>query len=326
MKLLLRILIYAAILIALLIIAFLGYFSLALPSVGEPEDITIEITPARLERGEYLFHHVTMCGDCHTTRDWTTFSAPPKIEMLASGNFDEFVEEMGFPGNYYASNLTPANLAEWTDGEILRAITTGVNKDGRALFPVMPYLNYGKMDREDIYSIIAYMRTLKPIESETPESVPKFPLNFIIKTIPKPAEFSKIPDKSNSVEYGRYMTMASACGDCHTPAEKGEPIPGMDFAGGFKFIVPTGGEVNSANITPDKSTGIGSWTKEQFILRFKLYADSNYVPHKVAENQFNTWMPWTAYSKMDEEDLGAIYDYLMSLEPVRNSVVKFEIK
>lgn len=71
-----------------------------------------------------------------------------------------FGPDLGFPGEFYSRNLTPANLRGWTDGEIFRAITAGVNKEGEALFPVMPYRNYSKMDKEDIYDIIAYLRTL----------------------------------------------------------------------------------------------------------------------------------------------------------------------
>lgn len=324
MSIISKILLYLLITVVVIVGGFLAFFHIKFPSVSPPEDIKVEITPARIERGSYLFNHVSMCGECHTTRDWTKFTAPIKEELLGSGNFDEFIEELGFPGNYYASNITPFNLGDWTDGEIFRTITSGVNKHGRALFPVMPYLNYGKMDREDIYSIIAYLRTLPSIERETPESKPKFPLNFINKTIPRDPTFSQIPPKTNSVKYGEYLVNAAACFDCHTKAEKGTPLPGMEYAGGFEFKLPTGGTVRSANITPDKSTGIGSWTKEQFIMRFKVYADSNYTFPSVNKGEFNTYMPWKNYAGMTETDLGAIYDYLMSVKPVNNKVVRFE--
>ena len=63
---------------------------------------------------------------------------------------------MGMPGQYFPSNITPAGLGDWTDGEVFRAITAGVSRDGKSLFPVMPYHYYGKMDREDIYSIMSW--------------------------------------------------------------------------------------------------------------------------------------------------------------------------
>src|SRR5690554_2503217 len=178
---------------------------------------------------------------------------------------------MGLPGNYYSRNLTPYNLGDWTDGELFRAITTGVNKDGKALFPIMPYLNYGKVDKEDIYDIIAYLRTLEPIEYDVPESTSNFPMNFIINTIPAPAAFTTKPDKADKIEYGRYLVTAASCRDCHTPQINGAPIMELDLAGGFEYILSEGEILRSANITPHERTGIGSWTEDQFVQRFKNY-------------------------------------------------------
>lgn len=324
MKLLGKVLIYIFSIIAIILVALFAYYKISFPAVSQAEDIKIEITEQRLERGKYLFNNVALCGDCHTTRDWSKFTAPIKEEYFASGNFDEFTKTNGFPGDFYASNLTPDNMLSWTDGEILRAVTEGVSKDGRALFPVMPYQNFGKMDKEDIYSIIAYMRTLPSISRETPESKATFPMNIIINTIPQKANFTTIPPKSDKVKYGQYVTNAAGCYDCHTQTKKGKALPGMEFAGGFEFHVATGGIVRSANITPDKSTGIGDWSMEYFVDRFKSYSDSVYTPASVSPNHFNTWMPWTKYADMETEDLEAIYNYLMSLKAVNNNVKVFE--
>jgi hypothetical protein len=95
------------------------------------------------------------------------------------------------------------------------------------------------------------------------------------------------------------------------------------MAGGFEFPIPTGGIVRSANITPDRETGIGAWTEEQFLSRFRTYSDSSYAPAAVEQGAFNTMMPWGYYSKMKEEDLKAIFTYLKSLTPVKNEVTKF---
>ncbi|UFH34052.1 c-type cytochrome [Flavobacterium acetivorans] len=203
------------------------------------------------------------------------------------------------------------------------AISTGVSKDGSALFPVMPHPNYGKMDKEDLISIIAYLRTFEPIKNDVPKSKADFPMNFIINTIPQKASFSKIPDTKNTVVYGEYLYNAAACFECHTKKDKGAPVAGMELAGGFEFPMPTGGVVRSANITPDKETGIGNWTEQQFVSRFKIYADGTYVPVKVRKGDANTIMPWTMYGKMKTEDLKAIYAYLKTIKPIKNEVVKF---
>jgi hypothetical protein len=84
--------------------------------------------------------------------------------------------------------------------------------------------------------------------------------------------------------------------------------------------------VRSANITPDNETGIGSWTEEAFVKRFKVYADSSYKPHKVGSKEMNSAMPWTMYAGMKEGDLKAIFAYLKTVKPIRQKVVKFEFR
>ncbi|MFA6944642.1 MAG: c-type cytochrome [Pedobacter sp.] len=304
------------------IVGLLSYVSFALPDVGDPENITIEITPGRIERGKYLANSVNACLDCHSKRDWTK-TAGPVIEGTLGQGGEEFNQEFGLPGKFFAKNITPYALKDWTDGEIFRAITSGVNRDGKALFPLMPHPNYGQSDREDIYSIIAYIRTLKPIENVIPESEPEFPMNFIINTIPQKAQFSRIPDQSNPVAYGAYIFNSADCSGCHTQKEKGNPIPGLELAGGYEFNMPTGGVVRSANITPDTETGIAGWTEEFFVNRFKSYADSTFKPADIKPGEFNTVMPWAMFGTMKTEDLKALYAYLRTVKPVKNKVVKF---
>lgn len=300
----------------------LTYVSTALPDVGPPPELKVEITPERLKRGEYLANHVMLCMDCHSTRDWEFYAGPPKHGTEGVGG-ERFDQAMNFPGKFISRNITPAGIGDWTDGELYRAITSGVSKDGSPLFPVMPYLNYGKMDQEDIYSVMAYIRSLPPIESEPEASEPDFPINFIMRTMPKPAAHGKLPPPTASTEYGAYLVNAASCGDCHTKQEKGEFI-GEPFAGGFEFKYPTGSIVRSMNITPHE-TGIGNWSKEQFIERFKMHTDSGYTapPIDWSKNQFQTVMPWLMYAEMTEQDLGAIYDYLRTVKPVENVVEKW---
>lgn len=304
------------------LVAVLLYVKLALPNVGKPEEIKIEPSAKRLERGKYLATSVSVCMDCHSTRDWNKFSGPLVDGTLGKGG-EVFDQKFGFPGTFYSKNITPSGIGNWTDGEVLRAIASGVNRDGKALFPVMPHAHFGKMDREDVYSIIVYLRSLKPIENIVSDSKPDFPMNFIINTIPQKAEFSKIPSKSDTVAYGSYLFNAASCSECHSKQEKGKPIVGMELAGGFEFRMPTGGTARSANITQDRETGIGKWTEKDFVERFKAYADSSYVPNTVGKGNFNTTMPWTMYSRMNAEDLKAIFAYLKTVKPIKNNVVKF---
>jgi mono/diheme cytochrome c family protein len=323
-----RLFLVLAIILAVVILVIGGaltYLKTALPDVGEAPELKIEATTEKVERGRYLANFVNVCMDCHSTRDWSKFSGPLIPGTLGKGGF-RFDHSVGFPGIYYSKNITPASITRYSDGELFRVITTGVSKEGNALFPVMPYAYYGRMDNEDIYSIIAYLRTLAPVENLVDESRSDFPMNFIINTIPAKGAPVKRPEASDIIAYGGYMINAAGCAECHTQVDKGQIIPELKFGGGREFAFPDGSIVRSSNITPDEETGIGKWTKEDFIRRFKAYADSSYTPPVVRPGEFNTMMPWTMYCNMKEEDLSAIYAYLKTVAPLKNSVVKFTPK
>ena len=320
----LKVLGYLILSIILLVSIVLVYIKVALPNIGPAPDLKIVVTPEKIERGRYLANSVTVCMDCHSTRDWTKFAGPLTEGTLGKGG-ERFDQQAGFPGVYYSKNITPAGISRYTDGELFRLITTGVTKEGRAMFPVMPYGHYGKMDPRDIESIIAYIRSLSPIQNQVPDSKSDFPMNFIINTIPKKAIPEEMPAPTDTIAYGKYMVNASACIECHTPVDKGQIIEKLAFGGGREFSMPAG-IIRSANITPDAATGIGSWTKEMFLKRFKAYADSSYQPALVKESEFNSIMPWMMYSKMKPEDLSAIYTYLRSVKAIDHKVVKFSGK
>jgi len=298
------------------------YITCLLPSVPLEKTLKITATPERLARGRYLFETVAGCKECHSSRDQKLFAMPVTEGTTGEGG-EVFDSKKGFPGTYIAKNLTPYHLSNWTDAELFRAITSGVGKDGHALFPIMPYQAFAHADKEDIYSIISYLRTLKPIAKDWPASHSDFPMNLIIHTMPAKPDFHPVPSKENTVAYGGYLVNMASCVTCHSQVDKGKIIEGMQFAGGRKFPLPTGGIVSSANITPDIETGIGGWTREIFMQRFMSYADSGFTAALVTPGTFNTIMPWAQFGKMLPEDLSAIYDYLRTVKPIKNKVVKF---
>lgn len=323
MKKLFKIIGYTLSFVLIIIILIIAYIKLALPNVGNAPEIKIIASTEKIERGKYLANHVMLCMDCHSTRNWNEFSGPLVAGTEGKGG-ETFDQTLGFPGKYVAPNITPYNLNSWTDGEIFRAITSGVDKNGKALFSIMPYHNYGKLDKNDIESVIAYIRTLNPIQYSSPSSTSDFPVNILINTFPSKAQFSTIPNSSDTINYGRYLTTASGCYDCHTKQENGKFI-GEPFAGNFEFKFKDGSIVRSSNITPDKTTGIGSWSSQQFINIFKTYSNSTYISTKINKGSFQTVMPWTMYAGMKNEDLAAIFSYLQTLKPVTNTIEKFSI-
>lgn len=288
--------------LVVIVATLLAYLKLALPNVGKAENIKIVATPEMVKRGEYLAYHVCACMDCHAHRDWTKFSGPP-IEGTDGIGGDVFGKEFGFPGTFYAKNITPYALKNWTDGEIIRAITCGVDKNNVAMFPVMPYHNFGTMDKEDVKSIVAFLRTLKPIKNDIPASEPDFPMSLIINTIPKKAELVTMPSKDNVLDYGKYLINAAACAECHTNAIKGKKVEGMDYAGGREFVFPQGKKIVSANITPDNETGLGYWTEATFVNKFKSFSDRSKLQDYKSPKDYQSIMPWSMYAGLDTTDL-----------------------
>ena len=322
MKKTLRIIRSVVIVVVLAIAALLGYVKFMLPSVGAAPDIKIESNAEIVKHGEYLANHVCVCIDCHSKRDWTKYGGPISPGTVGEGG-EVFDQQFGFPGAFISQNITPYNLAGWTDGDLYRCITTGVTKDGHAMFPVMPYPLYGKMAADDIKAIIAYIRTLPAVKKDNLASKADFPMSIIINTIPGKSDPQAVPTKSDQVSYGRYIINAAACQECHTKKVNGQVV-GEPFAGGFEFKMPFGNLLRSANITPDKQTGIGMWTRDVFIKKFKMYADTAYHIPDVFIGQPNTVMPWNMYCGMDTADLGAIYSYLQTVKPISNTVMRFD--
>jgi hypothetical protein len=166
------------------------------------------------------------------------------------------------------------------------------------------------------------LRMLKPIKADYPQSKLDFPLNILVHTMPQKAQLSdKIPPASDSIKYGEYMTRSAGCMECHSREDNGKQIPGMEYAGGHEFKI-NNNTIRSANITPDKDTGIGTWTEAVFLARFRNFADASKAAH-VAAADFQTIMPWYDYNGMSDTDLKAIYAYLKTVKPVKNKVDKF---
>jgi hypothetical protein len=300
---------------------FFYYFTVVLPRDIPVPDITVSSDPEVIERGRYLAMHVAVCMDCHSTRNWDYYSGPIVPGTLGRGG-ERFDEESGLPGVILSKNITPYNLGDWSDGELFRGITGGLQKNGDALFPLMPYDAYRTMDEDDLLAIMAYIRTLEPIENDIPKHQLNFPLSLIVNSIPREAELRRI-DRSDALAYGEYVATLAGCTWCHTPLNASQQVDtDRLLAGGHEFVM---GEyvVRASNISSDKDTGIGSWTLEKFIAGFRRYqsAEGRMIP--MAEGGYNTLMPWTMYANMTDEDLDAIFTFLQASEPMTNSVQKY---
>jgi len=301
------------------------YIRYALPQIPSVQNIAIDHNDtAFLNRGKYLVEHVTICVDCHSPRDVTLFSMP--IVQSQKGAGAPFLsQKLGytFPGESFTPNITSANLGFWSDGELYRLLTTGIDKNGNTINHAMPFKNFAQADPADIKAIISYIRTLKPITNK-PAGTTR--INFLHslynRTIPRQGTPVYLAKLKTAIDSGHYLVTIASCNDCHTPKKWLEIDDNSRMlSGGIEFPLPTGGFVHSANLTPDES-GLEAWTEAAFINKFKSYRDSGAI-YKTTPNALNTLMPWFAYRDMTDNDLHAIYAYLRSIKPIYNPVVKF---
>lgn len=281
------------------------------PSVAPPHGRTVEHTPEQLARGAYLASHVTLCLDCHSTRDWTKFSGPP-VPGTDGGGGETFAKEFGYPGTIVAPNITPTNLSTWSDGEVDRALTVGVGQHGNALFPMMPYPMFANLCQRDVDALVAWVRTLPPSTNTPAKTELSFPMSLIVNALPKDSPRPPCPDETNVVARGAYLANAAGCVECHSPAVRGQVIEGQEYAGGRPFRLPAG-TVTSANLTP---AGIlQAFDENTFVARFRQHGGGpdGVTAAPVEPGAMQSPMSWTMFAGMTDDDLKAIFAYLKTL-------------
>jgi mono/diheme cytochrome c family protein len=309
----------------LIAVIFPAYFTACNNNSSEPKaDSKEDSLKQVLARGEYLATNVAGCIDCHSSRDFTKYSGPVVPGTHGGGGF-VFDEKFGLPGVLYGRNITPdkeTGIGTWTDEEILRAMTQGISKNGDTLFPLMPYPNYNRMAKEDLMSIIAFIRTLKPISNKIPARQLKAPIAIFYpaKFLQPSIDGNVRPPETDKVAYGGYLTAMADCATCHSPLTPKGPDMSRMFAGGYPFDLGTH-KVVSANITPDSATGIGTWNEARFVDKFTLYRNQENYSYDPGTQ--NTIMPLSLLAGMKDEDLKAIYAYLRSIPPISNMVEKY---
>lgn len=273
-------------------------------------DRKFEATPQRLARGKYLVDGVIGCFGCHSDQDWSKPGAPPVLGKEGSGHV---WADQDMPW-LIAPNITPdkeTGAGNWSDDALARAIREGIGHDGRTLSPTMPYPHYRQMSDEDLASVIAYLRTVPAVRNQLPTTRIPSPLSFFTQNVPEPITAAvPAPDQSTAVARGAYLVQMAACADCHTPQEKGQPMPGMDFAGGFLIKEPKG-DVFSNNITPAAS-GIGYYNDTSFVLAMRT--------GKVGARPLHASMPWYFFGKMTDDDLKSIFAFLQTIKPVKHQI------
>jgi hypothetical protein len=314
---------FKRVLIAIPILLVLSalYMVVRRPSSAPPSKGKVAMTPERIERGQYLYTTLLDCDGCHSERDFTRLGGPMIAGARGKGGR---MQLEGLPGDVYAPNITPdkeTGVGNWSDGEKIRAIRDGISKDGHMLFPLMPYPSYKYLSDIDVVSLVAYMNTLPAIRNYVQRSSISFFASVMMKGVPQPVTRLIPPVDVNGGEiYGEYLASIAGCEECHTPQKRWQADASMSYAGGRVFATPAG-TVLSANITPDKDTGIGSWDYVRFRNRMhgmRQYKDTDFP--KVGPERF-TVMPWIGYENLTDHDLESIFLYLKSRKAITNLVV-----
>jgi mono/diheme cytochrome c family protein len=303
-----------AVIVVLMVVAInftIGWRPIVGPKVRPLTAQTFNATPQRLERGRYIFNASSACVDCHSSHDTSNPDHPVLANMQGAGEVMPFDD---LPGRIVASNLTPdkdTGVGTWTDDQLARAIREGIGHDGQALFPMMPYEHYKSMSDEDLASVVVYIRALPPVRNELPRTEVIFPVKYLIRSVPEPvATPISAPDPADRLQRGAYLVNLGGCVDCHTPMDKGQTLPGMEYAGGQVFTGKWGKTV-SANITPDAS-GIGYYDETLFIQVFR----TGYVKAR----KLDALMPTEQYKGITDDDLKAMFAYLRTLKPVHHRI------
>jgi hypothetical protein len=191
--------------LVLVVLAFavgvVSWLSLRKPHSRPASSVRFEPTPARMARGEYVVRNVADCLNCHSDH-LLTFNVPVRPGTEGQGGFP-FGYEFGVAGLVCAQNITPDpeyGIGRWSDDEVMRAMREGVDREGNALVPMMPYVHLAHMSDEDAKSVVVYLRTLKPIHRSVPPKLIDFPANLFVKFVPAPiTKPVSDPDPNDSV-------------------------------------------------------------------------------------------------------------------------------
>lgn len=312
LKILLTVFLAVVVLLALGITFTVGWRPFIGPKTRALTDRRFEASPARLQRGEYIVRNVAGCLFCHSELDTATEGLPVRASTAGAGR--SFAQE-GIPF-LTSPNITPdeaTGAGKWSDDTLARAIREGVGHDGRTLFPMMPYVNYGSMSDEDLASVVAYLRSLPPVSKQQPKSNVPFPVNRFINAVPQPiAGAVPEPDVSTPEKRGQYLVTLASCSDCHTPMDdRGQYMAGLEFAGGNTFLYTDRAPKAAANITPAVN-GIPYYNEALFLETIRT--------GRVRERKLTDMMPWGIYRNMTDEDLKSIFAYLKTLKPVDHYV------
>lgn len=263
------------------IFSVMGMYQFYAPRGNPVTDLKVAGTPDQIARGQHLAN--SFCVACHSTND----------ELPLSGGRDIATDSPLPLGHAYSINLTPAGpLKNWSDGEILRALREGVDREGHPLL-AMSGNGVRNLSEEDKQAVIAYLRSQPAVTNVIPDPPDQLNLLAAVLTGAGLIQFQPpltgavtAPPRAATADYGKYIVNYGDCKGCH----------GEDLAGGTSPVAPKG---------PSLRVVLG-WTQDQFINTLRTGKDPG-------GHELSAVMPWKYVARMDDVELGALYAYLKSL-------------
>ncbi len=277
----------------IVVLALYSYSSLVINKVYAVEPVSLEIPrdSATVARGQHVAVAIAKCVDCHGAN------------LAGKG----FIQD-GALGHMYGANLTSGMGgvgSTYSDADFARAIRYGVKKNGKSV-AFMPVRDYSALSDQDLSALIAYIRTIPPVDTTMPGS--SFgPLGRALLVSGKvkemiPSRFvslepNRVPEvpAGVTVAYGSYLATTGGCLACHGPSLAGGPVPGG----------PPSWPA-AANLTP---AGIGAWVEEDF---FRALREGT-RPDKTV---ISSVMPWNYTRLMTDDEIRALWMYIKTFPAV----------
>lgn len=265
-----------------------------------------DTSPELIKRGEYLFHAAD-CAACHVA---------PEGGRLTGGR------PFTLPfGTIFAVNITPdkqTGIGNYTDTEWLKMLREGVGRDGKHLYPVMPYTAYTLLNDADALAIKAYLFSLQPEKAPAPPNKLSFPFNqrwsmMFWNWLNNPNKrFLPDPAQSDAWNRGAYLTEALGhCSQCHTPRSITYGLSSKAYAGAVQV------GWRAYNLTSDKQHGLGAWTDEQVA----SYLSTGQAQGKGAASGPMAEAVEHGLRHMTPDDIAAMVTYLRSIPPIASGPV-----
>lgn len=218
-------------------------------------------------------------------------------------------------GSFFAPNITPHpedGIGDWSLDDFSRALTLGLDPEGKHYFPSFPYPFYTRLSDQQIVDLWAAVQSVPPVDGGPPPHGLRFPFGFHEgvgawqRMFFEAGELEPVPAKSEAWNRGRFLAQGPAhCGACHTPRNLlGGRIEARRYEGG----VGPGGEKIPA-ITASALAERG-WSREDLVysLRTSVMPDGDSFGGSMAEVVGDGTRYWS------DADLAALAEYIFDPE------------